>query len=174
METSTPNGSDYEATMKADDKSYFIFSNGYSLLSNSHFTPFVIDKVRYRSVEQFMWASRALYFKDYLAHQAIMEEWSARKYKEIKIENFDFNKWRQRHSDLLEQALHAKFTQHQKSTEKLMSTGKSIIVYATKYDRVLGNGLELTDELNIKEDQWKGLNILGTILMLLRDRLADK
>lgn len=174
MQTSTPNGSSYEATLERNGTPYFIFSNGYSLLSNSHFTPFVVEKIRYRSVEQFMWANRALHFKDYFAHQAIMEESSARKYRDVKIENYDFNKWRSVQNDLLEKALEAKFTQHQKSAEKLSSTGKAIIVYATRYDRVLGNGLDLADEHSVNKDEWKGLNVLGALLMLLRDRLADK
>lgn len=174
MDTSTPTGSDYEAVMESNGKTYFLFSNGYCLLSNSHLTPFTVDRIRYRSVEQFMWASRALHFHDYFAHQAIMEEWCARKYKDIRIDNYDCNQWRRVSNDLLEKALQAKFAQHGKAKEKLLSTGQAVIVYATKSDRVLGSGLDLDDGRNINENDWQGLNILGTLLMMMRDKLTTK
>jgi ribA/ribD-fused uncharacterized protein len=148
-----------------------MFSNGFSLLSNLHYTPFFVDNVRYSSLEQFIYAQMALSAKDYFAHQSIMTERSSRRYRELRINGLDFNEWRRCFKATLQRGLEQKFTQCQAAKEKLLSTGDATIVYATKYDRVLGSGFPIEDERNMDRDAWEGLNELGNHLMSMRSQL---
>lgn len=157
----------------APNQSMFLFANGYSLLSNVHYTPFSNDKIRYRSVEQFVYAKKALQFKDYVAHQGIMDERCARKYKEFRIQNYVYPQWTDKMKDVVLAGLKLKFEQCRPSREKLLSTGDAMILYATPFDRVLGTGLELDDDRNLNPAQWEGQNDLGVLLMQVRDLLQQ-
>jgi ribA/ribD-fused uncharacterized protein len=170
----TSTGSNYELLIDNGSYTAFLFANGYSLLSNLHHTPFVVNNVRYRNVEQFVWAQKALLFQDYLAYQCIMEEWSPRKYKDFRIKNFDFNRWRNAFEGFLVTALRAKFDQNKAAQQKLLSTGNAHLVYATRNDRLLGCGLNVTDSDVVNEDKWMGSNLLGSMLQLVRSELNDK
>lgn len=166
------NGKQFEKVVEvAPNQSMFMFSNGYSVLSNVHFTPFVSERVRYRSVEQFVYANKALQFKDYLAYQGIMEEKCARKYRDFKIQNYIYPQWTSCAKDVIRAGLKLKFEQCRTSREKLLATDEATIVYATQFDRVLGTGLDIEDEKNLNPATWEGQNDLGFLLMEMRDQL---
>lgn len=59
-------------------------------------------------------------------------------------------------------ALHAKFTQHKDIKEILLSTGNSILIEHTINDSYWGDGLD-----------GSGKNMLGKLLMKLREKLLD-
>jgi ribA/ribD-fused uncharacterized protein len=136
-----------------------------------HYSPFKIGNIRYCSVEQYLHAQKALHFKDYVAHQGIMEEPSARNYKNFRIENYDHQDWHRICKRHMLTALEEKFKQAPNAHEVLLSTGDADIVYATPFDRVLGTGLEITDDRNMSSNSWQGLNELGCVLMKIRESI---
>lgn len=67
----------------------------------------------------------------------------------------------------------AKFTQHPKLKEYLLSTGYKILVEASPYDKVWGIGLSKTDYRALDPNLWLGQNLLGFILMEVRDTIRN-
>lgn len=65
--------------------------------------------------------------------------------------------------DVMREALRAKFTQHPDLRETLLATGEAILVEHTKNDSYWGDGGDGT-----------GLNMLGKLLMELRDELRTQ
>ena len=65
----------------------------------------------------------------------------------------------------------AKFQQNADLAEYLISTGNLTLVHTNAYDAVWGIGLGLRDDGIFDQQQWKGRNILGEILMSLRSKL---
>lgn len=161
----------YERKLEGPDGSFFLFANGFSLLANNHFTPFVVDGVRYLSMEQYLHAEKALFFKDYAAHKRFMAEPSPRKYKDIKIKGEEYYEWREEAPKIMERGLKKKFECHEDARTDLQLTGKSHIVYATLLDRINGSGLRFGDDKNAQKSEWRGYNELGELLTKVRDEL---
>lgn len=152
-------------------QSAYIFRNGFSPLHNYHTTPFVINMVRYRSVEQFIQAQKALLFKDYSAYEGILQEYSAQRCKEYRIANYDHETWKKARTQITKDGLEAKFTQNAQAREKLAATGSAMIVFASHYDRVNGTGLELEDDKNLSSETWEGWNELGLLIEAVREKI---
>lgn len=155
----------------SDGVEYFSFSNGYSTLSNYHYTPFTVDGVRYLSVEQFLWAQKAVLATDFEALQNIMDERSSSRYKEIKIKNLNYDRWNSCRPQVLMIALEAKFKQCFRAAQKLRSTGEKYLLHTTIRDRIYGTGLDIGDPNNYIPAKWSGLNELGKALMKVRTTL---
>lgn len=165
-------GKVFERTVEiSPTQSAHLFRNGYSALHNNHTTPFIIDKIRYRSVEQYVQAQKALLFRDYMAYQGILLETSAQKCKDYRVTNFDHETWKKARADIIRMGLEAKFSQNKQAREKLASTGSSTIIFASHYDRVLGTGLELDDDRNLLPESWEGWNELGQMIEGVREKM---
>lgn len=67
----------------------------------------------------------------------------------------------------------AKFTQHPKLKEYLLSTGDKILVEASPYDKVWGIGLGKNDPRVYDPNLWLGQNLLGFILMEVRKTIRE-
>jgi hypothetical protein len=65
----------------------------------------------------------------------------------------------------------AKFSQNEDLRRKLLSTGSKIFVECSPYDKIWGNGLNITDTLHTHPDFWKGTNRLGKAIMKVRETL---
>lgn len=67
----------------------------------------------------------------------------------------------------------AKFDQNAALREYILSTGESILVEASPYDRIWGIGLGENDPRCRDPRKWQGENLLGFALMEVRDRLRS-
>ena len=67
----------------------------------------------------------------------------------------------------------AKFSQNPDIKEFLLSTRDAIIAEASPYDNIWGIGLDREQALKGTVEQWKGENLLGCVLMDVRDWLRD-
>lgn len=166
----TSNGSSVEREFTdKDGEQYFAFANGYSLLSNYHFSPFKLDGVRYYNVEQYIFAKKALQAGDYVAYHNIMAEKRACRYRDITISNVNYDKWNNVRRKIMFSGLAAKFEQNPAAFAKLQSTQPRRILHTTKLDRVQGTGLLIDNDKNFEPKHWEGLNELGYMLMEIRD-----
>lgn len=126
------NGNVFERVVTGNGNTqYFLFSNGFSMLSNYHYSPFFFDGVRFRNVEQFLCAEKALMARDFQAYQNVMDEKSCVRYKDIKITNVNYDKWNAVRFQVLIEGLEAKFRQSRAAMERLKETGDRVIVHAT-------------------------------------------
>ena len=136
---------------------------------------FEINGVQYHTAEQYMMANKALLFGDEEVFQEIMAADNPHDYKKLgrKIRGFEHTLWDAHKYDIVVEGNKAKFSQNPDIKEFLLSTGDAIIAEASPYDNIWGIGLDREQALKGTVEQWKGENLLGCVLMDVRDWLRD-
>ena len=56
-------------------------------------------------------------------------------------------------------------------SQKLISTNNKILVEASPFDKIWGVGLDQNNPDILDENKWKGQNLLGKVLMNVRNKL---
>ena len=136
---------------------------------------FEVDGVQYHTTEQYMMASKARLFGDEDTWNEIMNAYSPAEYKKLgrKVKGFDATIWDEKKLDIVVEGNKAKFSQNPELKEFLLSTGDAILVEASPYDKIWGIAMRATQAAKCTVDQWKGLNLLGFALMVVRDSLRE-
>ena len=140
--------------------------------SNWYPKEFVIEGIKYNCVEQYMMAKKALLFNDIDIYQKIMASADPGECKNLGklVSNFDPATWDSCKREIVFNANYAKFTQNPELMAKLKQTGDAILAEASPHDRIWGIGMAADDQDAKYPDRWKGENILGSILMEIRQR----
>ena len=127
----------------------------------------------YSCMEQFMMANKAELFGDKEIREQILQCSTPRQMKALgrKVRNFDETIWNEIKYSIVLNGNYLKFTQNSELRDFLLSTGDSILVEASPYDRVWGIGMGQTDENVLNPLKWKGENLLGFALMEVRDEI---
>ena len=121
------------------------FHNPYEengYLSNWYPVQFSVDGIDFSSMEQFMMYRKAQCFQDNGVRQIVVYE-----------------------------GLLAKFSQNHDLKEKLIGTDNAILVECAVKDQIWGIGLSMKDENRFNRSKWRGQNLLGYALMMVRDQL---
>lgn len=158
--------------MKTTD-SMVLFWGSSEIYSNFHYSPFVVNGVRYRCVEQFMMACKAMLFGDMVALGLIMKETVPFKMQQIgrTVKGYTDEKWFAVRDDVVFQGCLAKFQQNQVMGRTLLATDDLMMVEASPKDRIWGIGLGENDPRALIPTKWLGDNRLGKALMRVRDVL---
>lgn len=143
---------------------------GYNTNEN---VSFIIEDTVYNCCEKYMMLQKANYFNDKEIANLIINTNDPKEHKKLGrlVKNFDKKKWDNIADFIVYKANYAKFSQNQHLKNKLLNTGNKIIVECSPYDTIWGNGLNITDTLNTPQNEWKGTNRLGNILMRVRENL---
>ncbi len=148
-------------------------NNGY--LSNWYVCDFEVDGIKYTSSEQYMMHQKALIFHDIVIADKILEQKATdlKKIKDLgrKVKGFDSKVWDAHKRQVMFDGLYAKFSQNADLKELLLSTGDTIIVECSPWDKIWGIGMRKSDERCYDPDQWEGQNLLGFALMDVRSAL---
>ena len=131
-------------------------------------SPFTVNGVKYNCAEQYMMAQKAKLFNDDEVYNLIMGTRHAatmKKYGRM-IKNFDSAVWDREKCNIVFQGNLNKFTQNDNLCELLLDTKDAILYEASPYDRVWGIGSD-------KFEKWNGENLLGFILMEVRDVIRN-
>lgn len=137
---------------------------------------FQVKGISYFCVEQYLLANQAILFKDNVMLEKIMIAKSIRQARLFgnKIRNFDQEEWNKHKLNMGYVANLCKFQQDENLKFKLMETENNILVNADPYDGDWGIKKRIT-ELDIKNPHsWKGENLLGFILMMIREDLKQR
>lgn len=150
--------------------------NGY--LSNWYPAPFKLgfntkpgELFTFSNVEQAMMASKALLMGDVKSFNIILNQPNPKKVKALgrKVQNFNPQIWDQYKKLIVKNANLAKFMQNPVLLQQLLETGNAYLAEDSPYDKVWGIG---TKSASVKAKRtWKGQNLLGVILMEVRDEL---
>ena len=145
------------------------FSNWYS-------SPFTVDDNQYCCGEQYMMAEKARLFGDKKILRQIMQETSPAKIKGLgkMVQNFDEKTWIDRRFELVKIGLKQKFLQNPDLMCVLMGTGNRVIAEASPFDAIWGIGIDKRHPDINRPEAWKGLNLLGKILMKLREEFKKE
>ena len=121
-------------------------------------------------------AGKAKLFNDEEVFEEIMRCKDPKKIKSLgrKVKNFDEEKWNKAKIDIVFKGNYLKFMQNKNLKEFLLSTGNRIIVEVSPYDAVWGIKMSENDEFVNNPLKWKGKNLLGFILMEVRDEIKKQ
>lgn len=84
------------------------------------------------------------------------------------VKNYDESKWAQVREQIMEKCCIAKFDQNIDCKQTLVETGTSMLAESTAFDKIWGTGIAIWDEKFAEIDEWKGLNLMGKVLMKVR------
>jgi ribA/ribD-fused uncharacterized protein len=149
------------------------FKAGY--LSQWHISPFELDGIAFNCCEKRMMYQKAILFNDQETAAQILAKNDPKLHKKLgrQVKNFDEAIWRQAAENIVFEANLAKFSQSFELKEKLLATGNKIIVECSPYDKIWGNGLDITTTLETDISLWPGTNLLGKVLMRVREILRQ-
>lgn len=149
--------------------------NGW--LSNWYQSKFVIDDFEYLHVEQYMMSRKAKLFHDSAAYTAILRATDPHECKKLGkgVKPFDPSLWDIKKYEIVKKGNRAKYEQNPALKQKLLDTGNAVLAEASPRDRIWGIALDAAAAARKDPSVWPGQNLLGRILMELRDefRSAD-
>jgi len=88
------------------------------------------------------------------------------------VHNFDENYWNGVRQIIVYEGLFSKFQQNASLKESLLATGDAVLAECAVRDLVWGIGLSMTDPNRFDRTKWKGKNLLGYSLMMVRAKIA--
>lgn len=146
--------------------------NGY--LSNWYLSQFSVDEITFSSMEQYMMYKKAICFQDYDTADRILETEDVSQIKKLgrKVSNYDENSWNGVRQIVVYRGLLEKFGQNDELKKLLLETGDSVLAECAVKDRIWGIGLSMTNPDRMDRACWKGQNLLGYALMMVREDLA--
>ena len=149
------------------DEENGVFSNWY--LSN-----FTIEDRTFSSMEQYMMFKKAECFCDTEIADRIMATSNVAEIKKLGrlVHNFDENYWNGVRQIIVYEGLLAKFQHNASLKESLLATGDAVLAECAVRDLVWGIGLSMNDPNRFDRTKWKGKNLLGYSLMMVRAKIA--
>lgn len=90
------------------------------------------------------------------------------------VKNYDEKVWAKMRENAMYTAVRAKFASSLELQEKLLDTGNKILVEGTPMDPVWGVMIHWKDDKILDERNWKGQNLLGKVLMRVRQDLKSE
>ena len=122
--------------------------------------------------QAFMW-EKAVFFNDRESANKIIKEENPAKAKKLgrEVKNFDDSLWSKVCYDFMYKVNYEKYSQNTRLKNILLNTGNKVLVEANPRDRRWAIGLPAEDDRVLDESQWQGENLLGKVLMQVRDEL---
>lgn len=145
--------------------------NGY--LSNWYPSYFIVNDVNFSSMEQFMMYRKAICFCDEVVAAQILSKNDVAEIKSLgrQVSHYDENMWNGIRQIVVYEGLLAKFSQNEDLETKLKATGNAVLAECAVKDCIWGIGLSIKDFSRFDKTRWKGQNLLGYTLMMVRERL---
>lgn len=143
-------------------------------LSNWYPSDFTVNGISFSSMEQYMMYQKALRFGDTKITDKILATDDVAKIKKLgrEVQGYDDSVWNGVRQIIVYEGLTAKFSQNEDLKAKLLETKDVILAECAVRDKIWGIGLSMTDEKRFDKDKWKGQNLLGYALMLVREHLS--
>ena len=143
-------------------------------LSNWYPSDFTVNGISFSSMEQYMMYQQALRFGDTKIADKILATDDVAKIKKLgrEVQGYDDSVWNGVRQIIVYEGLTAKFSQNEDLKAKLLETKDVILAECAVRDKIWGIGLSMTDEKRFDKDKWKGQNLLGYALMLVREHLS--
>lgn len=145
--------------------------NGF--LSNWYLSDFSINGISFTSMEQYMMHQKAVCFQDENIAEQILATKDVAKIKELGrcVSGYNDQYWNGVRQIIVYEGLFAKFTQNELLKKQLKDTQDVILAECAVKDRIWGIGLSMNDSNRLKPELWKGQNLLGFALMMVRNKI---
>ena len=145
----------------------------YGFLSNWYLSDFTVDGIKFSSMEQYMMYQKAVVFKDKAIASQILKTNDVARIKDFgrQVSNYNDTVWNGMRQIVIYKGLLEKFRQNEKLKKALLDTGDDILAECAVSDKIWGIGLSMKDSNRHDIKSWKGQNLLGFALMLVRSEL---
>ncbi|KVV21708.1 GTP cyclohydrolase [Burkholderia multivorans] len=152
------------------------FSGAEDVLSKWHPSCFTYHDVEFNCVEQFMMYAKAMLFDDHRTGATILATRSPKVQKQLgrDVSGFDEDIWLKSRESIVFVGCREKFRQNHDQGRVLSGTGSTILVEASRSDKIWGAGIGQFDRRITEPAKWPGLNLLGDTLMRVRTVLFPK
>ena len=146
----------------------------YGFLSNWYLSDFEVDGIHFTSMEQYMMYQKAILFEDKETASKILSVTDVAEIKALgrSVSNYNDSVWNGMRQVIIYKGLLEKFRQNDKLLKELLNTGDAILAECAVQDKIWGIGLSMTDPARYDQGLWKGQNLLGYSLMLVRSELT--
>lgn len=141
--------------------------------SQWHHSSFEIDGIRYATAEHYMMAEKARLFDNHNLVEKIINASHPNQAKAFgrQVTGFTNEIWNKHRFEAVVAGNLAKFSQNSNLGDFLLSTENRVLVEASPVDKIWGIGMA-QDHVNADDPfKWKGLNLLGFALMVVRKKL---
>lgn len=147
----------------------------YGFLSNWYLSDFVIDGMKFSSMEQYMMYSKAILFNDKEVASQIMNTTDVEMIKALgrKVSDYNDSVWNGMRQVIIYKGLLEKFKQNDSLKKLLIDTGDAVLTECAVQDQIWGIGISMKDENRFNPGKWRGQNLLGYTLMLVRDEMLS-
>jgi len=158
--------------MKITSK-YVLFWDG--IYSQWYKAPMTIDGVQYNCCEQYMMHQKALLFGDKEIADEVMKVTNPADHKDLgrRVKGYDDAIWKRHCLAIVYKGNYAKFTQNKDLEQQLVNTGTKTLVEASPVDFIWGIERGENDPLSLDPSAWKGTNLLGSAIMLVRNEIMN-
>ena len=145
--------------------------NGY--LSNWYLSDFSCENVQFSSMEQYMMYQKAVIFHDEEITEQILSTNDVAEIKALgrQVHEYDDHVWNGMRQIIIYKGLLAKFSQNEDLKTALQQTGNAVLAECAVRDQIWGIGLSMKDPNRFDTSKWRGQNLLGYALMLVRGEL---
>lgn len=146
--------------------------NGY--MSNWYISSFTVNGITFSSMEQYMMYYKSITFGDELMARKILSTDDVAKIKTFgrMVANYEDNYWNGIRQIIVYKGLLAKFFQNEDIKKLLKSTERALLAECAVKDCIWGIGLSIKDPNRFDMNKWKGQNLLGYTLMMVRECLC--
>ena len=146
----------------------------YGCFSNWYPAEFDYAGKHFANSEQFMMYHKVLMFCKYDLAEIIIETDDPAECKKIArkpFPEFDSYIWDKTCHRVVKRGVKAKFEQNPDILQVLLETGNALIAECSPRDRKWGIGIDINDPDCLNVAKWKGKNLLGIILMEVREEI---
>lgn len=150
-----------------ENEEYGIFSNWYP-------SEFEYAGKKYANIEQYMMYQKMMTFSQYEIADRIMETSDPAECKKLgrsHISNWNGDLWDRISYAVVKRGIKAKFFQNKDLLEKLLYTGEALLAECAPNDNKWGIGVAVDDDRRFNVREWTGHNLLGRILMDVREEM---
>ena len=162
------------ATDKIEIIGFYHPDEEYGCFSNWYPAGFDYAGRHYANSEQFMMYQKVMMFRKYELGDKIMSTDDPSKCKKIagtKFPEFNAEVWEKTCETIVKRGVKAKFAQNPDICRILLDTGNALLAECSRYDRKWGIGIDFGSQKWQDVSNWKGRNLLGRILMQVREEL---
>lgn len=145
---------------------------GKGCLSQWYDMPFSIADQQYQTAEHYMMAEKARLFGDDDTLTKILHATHPGEAKRLgrTVKHYSEARWREHRFDIVVSGNLAKFSQNEALKAYLLASGNRILVEASPKDLIWGIGMDEHHPDVANPSKWRGLNLLGFALMVVRDQ----
>jgi ribA/ribD-fused uncharacterized protein len=159
-----------------ETKHFVLFWGNHDIYSNFFYSPFKHQGIMFKWSEQAVMYRKAKLFGAHRIAEEILYAEYPKKCKALGRSReipFDENIWYKERENIYREVLIDKFSLPRLKKE-LLATENKILVEASPFDKIWGIGYGEDHPYATRPSKWKGLNLLGKVLMEVREYHAEQ